>query len=394
MPSPPFFRRPCRWVLAWAWRRHLRRLATNLQALQPRWWLLHSLHRWQGAVWESQADDGRVCHRALQLPRAFAAWQDLVRRLAAQRQQAELCWRTLQRGRQRAALEWWHAWAAAKAARQAKLEAAAAWAASRSRRSALLAWCAAAAGKATRRRQQQAAAAHHACQLQQRPFRAWRRWACVRRMGGRWRQLNLLRCAFGGWRWRAQHQATKTERWRLAVRHRYLRQLWAAWSAWQQHCQQRQLKAQRLEAMRRHRHCTLLRACLAAWAGPFLAAARAGKAQLRLADSHRSSRLLRGALAAWRGPFLAGARRRRQRKLTAECHHTAWLMRSAWLHWHAWLARRAEKQEQLEAARALLRPGRLRRALLAFRRGCAAAALQRHQVGRSEGEMGGQLGLL
>lgn len=374
--------RPCRWLLYCAWRRHLRRLAAKLQALQPRLLLCCALHCWQMAVAAAQADDSSMCYRALQLPRAFAAWRLQAVRQAELRLRGEQCRRVLERQRQERVLLAWCRWAAGKCAAQYRLEQAAAWSMRRAKQTALADWRRATQAEAAGRKQQVAAMEHWAARLQRRAFDRWRRWADVRRMGGQWRQLYLLSSAFGSWRQHTQLKAAKAARWRLAVRQRYLRSLWAGFTAWQRHHQHRQQKEQRLEAMRHHHHTVLLQASMAAWAGAFLAEARRRQAQRKLADSCYFRRLLRQGLDAWHGPFLAGARQRRCMQSAANSCRTATLLRQAWLGWLAWLDCQAEKRQWLATAQALLRPGQLRRLLCGWRRFCVAAALRRRQVRR------------
>ncbi len=375
----------CRWLLWWAWQKHLQRLHAVLQDLQPRICLALAFRRWQLAIWAAQADDASLCHRAVQLPRAFGAWRGQAQAQAQLRRMGDECWLGLLQKRRRAVLAAWRRWAAGKWAARAQQQAAEAHFVACSAHAALHVWRLAAATKAARRQRQEQAAAHWAQRRLALVFARWLRWACQRRRAPDARPLYLLRRTFGAWRQETARKAGKAARLRLAVRQHYLRQLWAGWAAWRQHCERRGQKQQHLEAMRQYRGAVLLRQYLAAWHGPFLASARSKRAAAQLAERHAACQLLRQAVAAWCGPFMLQARQQQALQLRADKFRAAILLRSALVGWGLWCMQREEKRQQLErqqlvTARLLLRPGHLRRLLLAWRSVCASKARLRWQV--------------
>lgn len=368
------------WRLRRAWQAHLRRLAATLHALQPRLLLACALHRWQAAVHAAQVDDSSLCHRALQLPRAFAGWRQHVQRQASLRQLGERWRQALERRRRRALLAAWRLWATGKLAARGWQEQAAAHWLRRAKQTALTAWHQAALECTACRQRQAAAAAHWGGHLARAAFACWRRRATLRRLVGRVRELFLLGLAFAAWRQQAARKTAEVARWRLAVRQHYLRQLWAGLAAWQQHHGRQQQQQRHLQAMRRHRDAVLVRSCLVAWRGPFLAAMRLRRSRLQLAGAHCRIQCLRQALAAWCGPFLAKARHRRLRQSSADAWRAVVLLRRAWRAWQAWHSRQASKRQHLAVAATLLRPGRLRRLLAAWCSEVESAALHRRQA--------------
>lgn len=279
-------------------------------------------------------------------------------------------------------LEAWRRWAAAKRAAREQQQQAALHFAARTAQAALLTWRLAVAAKQARRQQQELATAHWAQWRAALVLAQWRRWAALRRRAPEAHVLYLLHSSFGAWRREAARKASKAARQRLAVRQCYLRQLWAGWAAWQQHHRRQQQKGQQLETMRLYRSSVLLRHCWAAWWGPFLTAARSKRAAVQLAERHAECQLLRQALVAWCGPFMTQARQLRELQRRADAFRAAALLRTALHAWSLWCTWQAEKQHRVEAAQALLRPGRLRRLLLAWLNVCASRARLRRQVGR------------
>lgn len=332
----------------------------------------------------AQADDASLCHRAVQLPRAFAAWRRLAQAQAHLRRLGEACQQASQCRQRRSMLTAWRLWAGGKRAAQAKRSQAAHHFAARTAQAVLTAWRQAAASRAARRQQQLEAAAHRALRCLAVVFGRWHRWATLHRHAAGAHALHLLRSTFGAWRGEACRKAAKAARLRLAVRQHYLQRLWAGWAAWQQHHRQQEQKQRRLDSMCSHREAVLLRSCLAAWLGPFCAAARSKRAAAELAEQHCTSQLLRLVLAAWRGPFLAHVRIAAAAAARANRFRSAALLRCSLAAWQIWRDQREEKRQRLEAARALLRPGRLSRMLLAWRHVCAAKASLRWQVSSKE----------
>lgn len=369
-----------RWLLRCARQRNLRRLQATLQDLRPRIWMAVALRRWQAAVWAAQADDASLCHRAVQLPRAFAAWRHQAQVQVQLRRMGDECRQALVRRRRHALLAAWQRWADGKQAARAAQQRAAAHFATHTALAVLAAWRLAVAAKAARREQQVQAAAHWDQWRIRAVFARWRRWAALRRRAPEARTLYLLSHTFGAWRQEAARKSAKAARLRLAVRQHYLRQIWAGWAAWQQHHRRQQQKRQRLDAMRQYCGAVLVRHCLAAWRGPCLAAARSKRASVQLAGRHAAGRLLRLALAAWRGPFMAQARQQQALQRRADKFRAAILLQRAVTAWCLCCMRRAEKRQRLGAACALLRPGRLRRLLVAWRRVCAIRTRLRWQV--------------
>lgn len=382
MASPPL---PRRWRLWCCWQQHLRRLHVTLQGLQPRLCLLLGYRRWQAAVHAAQADDASLCHQAVQLPRAFAAWRRLAREQAQLLRLGEACRRASEHRQRRRMLAAWRLWAGGKRAARAQHSQTAAHFAARTAQAVLVGWRQAAASRAARRQQQLEAAAHWVLRRMAVVFGRWRRWAALRRQAPQAHALHLLRSTFGAWRQETRRKAAKAAQLRLAVRQHYLQRLWAGWAAWQQHHQRRQQKRQRLAAMCRHREATLLWSCLAAWHGPFLAAACSKRAAAQVAAQHCAFRLLRLVLAGWRGPFLLHARSSAAAAARTDSFRSAVLLSRSLAGWQLWRNQQAEKRQQLEAARALLRPGRPRRLLLAWRHVCATKAALRWQVSNTTG---------
>lgn len=301
----------------------------------------------------------------------------------------EVCWHSVTQKRHRAMLAAWRRWAAAKRTATAQQQQAALHFVARTAHAALLTWRLAVAAKAARRQQQEQAAAHWAQWRAALVLVRWRRWAALRRRAPEARVLYLLHSSVNAWRREAARKASKAARQRLAMRQCYLRQLWAGWAAWQQHRRRQQQKGQQLEAMRLYRSSVLLHHCWAAWQGPFLTAARSKRMATQLAEQHAECKLLRQALAAWRDPFMAQARQLRELQHRADAFRAAALLRTTLDAWCLWCTWQAEKQHRVEAAQALLRPGRLRRLLLAWLSVCASRAHLRRQVGRGNIDMQG-----
>ena len=384
MPRRPACSRhhhPCRWLIWCCWREHLRRLHATMRALRPRLVLACTLRRWQAAVWAAQADDGSICHRALQLPRSFAAWRQQAHRQAELRWTGEQCQRLLAYNQQHRVLAAWRQRAVYKQAACGKQEqAAAAWMA-RLRRIALIGWRKAAQRKAACRAQRQQAETHWSLRMAGAALRSWHQVASLRRMSCDWHPCYLLIGAFGSWRQLAQRTAREAARWRSAVRHFYLRQLRAGLEGFMHHHHRRQQKEQRLRAMRQYHLARMLRCCLGGWAGPSLAAARSKRAKQQQASEHLSRRVLQLVVTAWGGPFLTAARQRRQLQQAADSWRATRLLHKAWLCWQGRVEQQAEHRQQVAAAMVLLRPARLRTLLAAWRRCHLGLVWRRTQVG-------------
>ncbi len=371
----------CRWRLWLGWQCHLRRLHAGLQVLQPRLVAALALQRWLAAVAAAQADDGATCHRALQLPRVFTAWQQRAARGQELRLQGEWCQRLLACRRRRNALLAWRQWAAGRQDARERVCQMAARRAFLRQQTVLAAWKSHARLKAVQHEQRLQAAEQRAALLRRLALQRWRRWAGLRHAGGRWRRRYVLERAFASWRQRAAGKARQTERWRVAVQHRCLRMLWSGLQGLRQHQQKQRQKQHVLQGMRQCYQASLLRLCLQAWGGPFMTAARQQHAKQQAALARAQRLALAPVLKAWRVPWLAAARQRRTMLQAADSHRTAALLISSWRGWLEWQERQEGKRQHLAAAQALLRPRRLRRMLAAWRSWHARAVLQGRQVG-------------
>lgn len=371
---------PCRWRLWLAWQHHLGGLHAVLHAMQPRLAAALALRRWLAGVAVAQAANGAICHRALQLPRVFAAWRLRALRSQELRLQAEWCQRLLACRRRRGALLAWRRWAAGRRDAQQSVHQLAERRAFLRKQAVFAAWKRHSQLKAAQREHQLLAAAHCTAWLQCATLQRWRRWAGLRHCGGRWRRRHMLQRAFCSWRQRAAAKAQQAERWRMAVRHCYLSLLWAGLRGLRLHHQRRRHKQWRLENMRQCYRAALLRRFLEAWSGPFLTAARQRRVKHQAAAAMARRLLLAPVMAAWHGPLLAAARRQRSILQAADSHHAACLVSFAWRSWLQWQERQRGKWQRLAAVHALLRPGRMRRLLAAWRSWHAESVLQSRHV--------------
>jgi hypothetical protein len=331
------------WVLHSRWRSHL-------QLLQARMVLRCAFRRWVAEVQAAQSVDAGLCHRAVQLPRVFAAWRSHTKETARLLLLGEQCRRLLTCRLSQRALAAWRCRAAANRASRVRLaQADAAWAGSL-KRLVLVSWGRVARRKAAHRELLRQAAGHMASRCVGSCFLAWK---------------------------------SNSTHWQMAVQYHAARPLQVVLQAWRQHHQQECCRMAVLEEVSRLPAAALLRACFCSWAAPWLAVAANRQRLLeRLAVSHRKTCLMRHTIASWQ-ELLIGRTGEHWHSLHAascESRRTA-LQQLAFGGWQGWVQLEVRKRQRLDAAAAFLTAARLRRQLGWWRQWRDDIVCRRVQVG-------------